>query len=90
MPDLSTFKVVFLYGVKGDADLNRDGYVTGSELGMHLQEKVVNYTRVNSLSKIKRANPCWANPLILLGVPTPILAILRKTYLADFIKEIEE
>jgi hypothetical protein len=45
VPDRSTFKVVFLDGVKGDADLNRDGYVTGSELGMHLQEKVVNYTR---------------------------------------------
>jgi len=45
VPDRSTFKVVFMDGVKGEADLNRDGYVTGSELGMHLQEKVVNYTR---------------------------------------------
>jgi len=45
VPDRSTFKVVFLDGVKGEADLNSDGYVTGSELGMHLQEKVVNYTR---------------------------------------------
>jgi hypothetical protein len=45
VPDLSVFKVVFLQGITGDADLNADGYVTGSELGMHLQEKVVNYTR---------------------------------------------
>ena len=45
VPDRSTFKVVFLDGVKGEADLNRDGYVTGSELGMYLQDKVVNYTR---------------------------------------------
>ena len=37
--------MVFLQGIGGDADLNADGYVTGSELGMHLQEKVVNYTR---------------------------------------------
>ena len=45
VPDQSVFKVVFLRGINGDADLNRDGYVTGSELGMYLQEKVVNYTR---------------------------------------------
>ncbi len=45
VPDQSVFKVVFLQGISGDADLNSDGYVTGSELGMHLQEKVVNYTR---------------------------------------------
>jgi hypothetical protein len=45
VPDQSVFKAVFLQGISGDADLNADGYVTGSELGMHLQEKVVNYTR---------------------------------------------
>jgi uncharacterized caspase-like protein len=45
VPDQSVFKVVFLQGISGDADLNTDGYVTGSELGMHLQEKVINYTR---------------------------------------------
>jgi hypothetical protein len=45
VPDQSIFKVVFLQGINGDADLNADGYVTGSELGMHLQEKVVNYSR---------------------------------------------
>ena len=44
-PDQSVFKVVLLDAIKGDADLNSDGYVTGSELGMHLQNKVVNYTR---------------------------------------------
>ncbi len=45
VPDKSVFKIVFLDGIRGDADLNNDGYVTGSELGMHLQNKVVNYTR---------------------------------------------
>ncbi len=45
VPDKSIFKIVFLDGIMGDADLNRDGYVTGSELGMHLQNEVVNYTR---------------------------------------------
>lgn len=45
VPDQSVFKEVFLTGITGDADLNGDAYVTGSELGMHLQTEVVNYTR---------------------------------------------
>jgi hypothetical protein len=44
VPDNSMFKRCFLVGLEGDADLTGDGYVTGSELGMYLSEKVVNYT----------------------------------------------
>ncbi len=45
VPDRSIFKVVLLQGLDGEADYNRDGYVTASELGLYLQTKVVNYTR---------------------------------------------
>jgi formylglycine-generating enzyme required for sulfatase activity len=45
VPDRSTFKKVFQDGIKGEADYDRDGYVTGTELGMYLQKEVVNYTR---------------------------------------------
>ena len=45
VPDQSVFKTVFLDGISGEADYDRDGYVTGSELGMYLQKGVVNYTR---------------------------------------------
>ena len=46
VPDRSVFKVVFIQGIKdGYADFNRDGYVTGEELGAYLQEKVINYSR---------------------------------------------
>ncbi|MGD2184477.1 MAG: DUF1566 domain-containing protein [Desulfobacterales bacterium] len=46
VPDRSVFKVVFIQGIKdGYADVNRDGYVTGEELGAYLQEKVINYSR---------------------------------------------
>jgi len=38
------FKRCLLIGLEGDADLTGDGYITGSELGMYLSEKVVNYT----------------------------------------------
>jgi len=44
VPDRSTFKRCFLIGLGGDADLTGDGYITGSELGMYLSDKVVNYT----------------------------------------------
>ena len=44
VPDRSIFKRCFLLGLDGDADLTSDGYITGSELGMYLAEKVVNYT----------------------------------------------
>ncbi len=44
VPDKSIFKRSFLIGLEGDADLTGDGYITGSELGMYLSDKVVNYT----------------------------------------------
>jgi len=45
VPDVSIFREQFIEGLEGEADLNRDGYVTGSELATHLQDKVTNYTR---------------------------------------------
>ncbi|HIA76666.1 MAG TPA: caspase family protein, partial [Gammaproteobacteria bacterium] len=45
VPDDSIFQKVFLQGLNDRyADLNRDGYVTGEELGSYLQEKVINYS----------------------------------------------
>ena len=44
VPDQSVFKLCFLDGIAGEADLNNDGYVTGSELGMYIDTKVVNYS----------------------------------------------
>ncbi|MBE9582089.1 MAG: PEGA domain-containing protein [Proteobacteria bacterium] len=45
VPDRSMFKRCLLLGLQGDADLTRDGYITGSELGMYLSDKVVQYTK---------------------------------------------
>ena len=44
VPDESVFKKVFLDGISGEADFNKDGFVTGTELGKYLQENVKNYT----------------------------------------------
>ena len=46
VPDQSVFKEVFLQAIEdGYADRNKDGYVTGMELGDYMQEQVVNYSR---------------------------------------------
>ena len=45
VPDQSIFKSQFIAAIRGEADNNQDGYVTGTELGMFLQDKVVNYSR---------------------------------------------
>jgi uncharacterized caspase-like protein len=45
VPDVSVFKTSLLQGIMDRyADRNKDGYVTGEELGLYLKEEVVNYT----------------------------------------------
>jgi formylglycine-generating enzyme required for sulfatase activity len=43
--DDSVFCAQFVEALDGDGDLDRDGYVTGTELGLYLQDKVINYSR---------------------------------------------
>lgn len=45
VPDDSVFRRQFVAALDGEADLNRDGYVTGSELSQFLEDTVINYTR---------------------------------------------
>jgi len=45
VPDKSVFGEQFIRAISGEADLDKDGFVTGSELGEFLQSTVVNYTR---------------------------------------------
>ncbi|MCU1265465.1 MAG: peptidase caspase catalytic subunit p20 [Acidobacteria bacterium] len=45
VPDKSIFCTQFVEGINGAADSNRDGYVTGSELGEFLHDTVTNYSR---------------------------------------------
>lgn len=44
VPDESIFKSQFISGLQGEADMDKDGYVTGTELGEFLQTKVINYS----------------------------------------------
>lgn len=59
VPDVSTFRVMFERGIRGEADFNHDTYVTGSELGLFLEQKVSSYTdnkQTPQYSKIRDVN----------------------------------
>ena len=45
VPDKSVFKSEFIAGIEGAADSDKDGYVTGTELGEYLLKQVVSYSR---------------------------------------------
>ena len=44
VPDKSIFRQQLVAALSGEGDVNGDGYVTGSELGEFLQNKVINYS----------------------------------------------
>ena len=45
VPDESIFRHQFIEALEGEGDTDKDGYLTGVELGEFLQAKVVNYSR---------------------------------------------
>nr|VFK54837.1 MAG: WD40 repeat [Candidatus Kentron sp. TUN]VFK59935.1 MAG: WD40 repeat [Candidatus Kentron sp. TUN] len=45
VPDRSIFREQFIAALKGEGDMNKDGFVTGAELGEFLHTKVVNYSK---------------------------------------------
>lgn len=44
VPDESIFRRVFVGGLDGVADLNKDGFITGTELAYHLNSEVTNFS----------------------------------------------
>ncbi|MFQ5647317.1 MAG: SUMF1/EgtB/PvdO family nonheme iron enzyme [bacterium] len=45
VPDDSLFRKMVVAALKGEGDMDRDGYMTGTELGQFLQKKVINYSK---------------------------------------------
>ena len=45
VPDTSIFSRQFIDAFQGEGDLDKDGYLTGLELGEFLQKTVVNYSK---------------------------------------------
>lgn len=59
VPDNSIFRAQFIRAIQGEADANKDGFVTGTELGEFLQTTVVNYSNNSQhpqYSKIRDPN----------------------------------
>lgn len=54
VPSKSVFIPMFIDAIESKADLNNDGYITGSELGMYLSQSLPNYsTQSPQYGKIK-------------------------------------
>ncbi len=47
VPAKSTFTPAFVAAIRGEGDLNNDGYITGSELGVHLSQLVPQFVEQN-------------------------------------------
>jgi hypothetical protein len=44
VPDKSVFRNQFVAGLEGEADVNKDGFITGTELAQYIEESVTNYS----------------------------------------------
>ena len=56
VPDESIFRRSFVRGLEGEADRNKDGYITGTELADFLKEKVTNYSNRSQTPQYGKIN----------------------------------
>lgn len=59
VPDISLFRDQLISALEGEGDADKDGYITGTELGEFLQKNVVNYSKGNQhpqYGKIRNPN----------------------------------
>ena len=74
VPDKSVFRRQFIAALKGNADVDKDGYVTGGELGEFLQKSVVNYshnTQHPQYGKIRNPHLDKGDFVFAMPVPKP-------------------
>ncbi|MCG8337769.1 MAG: caspase family protein [Proteobacteria bacterium] len=84
VPDESIFRKQFLAGLNGEADLNRDGNVTGSELGEHLSHTVELYSKNTQHPQYgKLRNPHLDKGEFIFKVKTDPAVGHGKTYLIE-------
>lgn len=56
VPDKSIFRRQFIDGLNGSADMNNDGYITGTELGQFLENKVTQYSNGSQTPRYGKIN----------------------------------
>lgn len=54
VPDISIFRRAFQAALQGDADLNHDGYIIGTELGLYLRSNVANASNASQTPQFSR------------------------------------
>lgn len=77
VPDTSFFRQEFVAGINGLADANRDGWVTGRELGFHLTQQVRDRARAAGMTLTPQAGVSEQEGFnrgdIIFRVPTPVV-----------------
>lgn len=94
VPDESVFRAQFIIAIQGEADANDDGYITGTELGLFLEQAVVNYsknTQHPQYGKIRNPNLDKGDFVFVIRVepvtePTPTPNIPTKKFVLDDLK----
>lgn len=89
VPDKSIFKDQFIRALEGEGDTNRDGYITGTELGEFLQASVVNYSRSSQhpqYGKIRDPN-LDKGDFVFLASTQPVKVALSETEWDDYNKK---
>ena len=71
VPARSVFTPVFIRGISGAADLDQDGYVTGTELGNFVQREVIAYKTGQAPQFGKLRDPRFDEGDIVFAVPVP-------------------
>jgi uncharacterized caspase-like protein len=78
VPAKSVFADCFIRALEGEADLSGDGYVTGTELGMYLHDKVIYYRTGQTPQYGKIRDPDLDRGDIVFALPSPAPAPPRK------------
>ena len=72
VPAKSTFTPAFVSAIRGEGDLNRDGYITGSELGVHLSQLVPQFVdQTPQYGKIRDYDLSRGDFVFFSGAPEP-------------------
>jgi formylglycine-generating enzyme required for sulfatase activity len=82
VPDISIFRQQLIKAIEGEADLNKDGYITGTELGEFLQNAVVEYSKNSQhpqYGKIRDSNLDKGDFVFVLKSSNSITAALPNT-----------
>jgi TPR repeat protein len=76
VPARSTFSPVFVRGVRGAADFDKDGYVTGVELGNYVQRELIQYKTGQTPQFGKIRDVRYDEGDVVFAVPAPLASTL--------------